>query len=981
MVLPSGCVFSLTAADNTSDGGTGLPVITTAVTLQGNGATITRATASATPAFRLLDVASSGNLTVAGLTLNNGLAVTGIGGGAINSHGTLSVEGSTFTSNSSPSTQGPSGGAIDSSGTLMVTQDSFSGNVAQEGGGVFNQGTATVAQSTFTDNTATIYGGGALLNAAGSMTVTGDTFVGNSGPGGGAIDNDTILNIINSTFENNTAGTNGGGAMDNFGTTTISQSTMSGNGAPYGANLLNYGTYTLKVSSSIVANGATASNCSSAPIIDGGYNIDTGTSCGFTTANNSLNNTQPNLDALASNGGPTETAALPAGSPGIDLIPPGANSCGGSTDSTDQRGVARPQGSGCDVGAYEFIVTTGDTIAPTVPSGLAVTATTFDSASLQWNQSTDDIGVTGYTVYRNGVTLGTTGGAPATSFTDVTARPATTYSYTVDAFDGSGNHSAASSPISVTTPAPTQVQAAQSDTATSASPVTSISIPLSATVHAGDLLVGWFGQYDSTGQVTVSDPVNGAWTRVASSATTFSSGSGDIALFYVQNSAPSPYGVTVTVSAPAATYLQGSAADYTGVATTGALDQVAVSRGNSTAVDSGPTAAVGAGELVVGGILTGGSPGTVTPGSTQGQAFTVRTQSASGSSDLEDVTSSTAGTQNARATFGAATDWYATAGVFHPFGSGTTQPPTVPTGLAATSVTASSVSLAWNASTDTAGVAGYTVYRNGSKVGTTTGATATTYTDSTVAASTTYSYTVDAFDASGNHSAQSSPISVTTPAPSVTSTTAAWVQGGSNSTGGRVTSMAIPLSSPVHAGDLLVGWFGQYDSTGQVTVSDPLNGAWTRVAATTMTFSSGTGDIALFYVQNSAASSTGVTVMVASSAGTYLQGSASEYSGVPAAGALDQVAVAQGVGTAVDSGPTAAVAAGELVIGGILTGGGPGTVTPGSTLGLPFTIRTQNGSGSADLEDVLSGAAGAQDGTASFSTSTDWYAVAAVFKP
>jgi chitodextrinase len=94
---------------------------------------------------------------------------------------------------------------------------------------------------------------------------------------------------------------------------------------------------------------------------------------------------------------------------------------------------------------------------------------------------------------------------------------------------------------------------------------------------------------------------------------------------------------------------------------------------------------------------------------------------------------------------------------------GDTQPPSVPAGLAATAVSASQVNLTWNASTDNVGVTGYTVYRGGIAIATTS-ANSTSYPDTTVAPSTTYSYTVDAFDAAGNHSAQSSNASVTTPA-------------------------------------------------------------------------------------------------------------------------------------------------------------------------------------------------------------------------
>ncbi len=90
-----------------------------------------------------------------------------------------------------------------------------------------------------------------------------------------------------------------------------------------------------------------------------------------------------------------------------------------------------------------------------------------------------------------------------------------------------------------------------------------------------------------------------------------------------------------------------------------------------------------------------------------------------------------------------------------------TTPPSVPTGLAGTATSGTSVGLTWNASTDNVGVASYTVFRNGSSIGT---PTTTSFTDTGVSPSTTYSYTVNAKDSAGNTSAQSAPVSVTTPA-------------------------------------------------------------------------------------------------------------------------------------------------------------------------------------------------------------------------
>ena len=89
-------------------------------------------------------------------------------------------------------------------------------------------------------------------------------------------------------------------------------------------------------------------------------------------------------------------------------------------------------------------------------------------------------------------------------------------------------------------------------------------------------------------------------------------------------------------------------------------------------------------------------------------------------------------------------------------------PPSVPTGLAGTAPTSTTVNLTWNAATDTggSGLAGYKIYRAGVQIGT---SASTTYSDTTTAGTTTYSYTVAAYDHAGNTSAQSSAVNVTTP--------------------------------------------------------------------------------------------------------------------------------------------------------------------------------------------------------------------------
>jgi chitodextrinase len=92
--------------------------------------------------------------------------------------------------------------------------------------------------------------------------------------------------------------------------------------------------------------------------------------------------------------------------------------------------------------------------------------------------------------------------------------------------------------------------------------------------------------------------------------------------------------------------------------------------------------------------------------------------------------------------------------------TGDSTPPTAPTNLSATATAWNRVNLTWTASTDNVGIANYTVYRDGSSVGTTS---ATSFSDTTTLGGTTYTYTVKATDTSGNQSAASNSATVTTP--------------------------------------------------------------------------------------------------------------------------------------------------------------------------------------------------------------------------
>src|SRR2546428_6225971 len=167
-------------------------------------------------------------------------------------------------------------------------------------------------------------------------------------------------------------------------------------------------------------------------------------------------------------------------------------------------------------------------------------------------------------------------------------------------------------------------------------------------------------------------------------------------------------------------------------------------------------------------------------------------------------------------------------------------------------------------------------------------------------------------------------------------TTPTFVQGAAFATGARVVTTTVTLTSPVAGGDLLVGWFSQYDVPGQVQVSDNVNGAWTR-APESLHFLNDAGDIALYYRENSQAAPSGMTLTVSAPDAAYLQGTVADYSGIAVAGSLDEIVSAPGHGPTVDTGATAGVGAGELVFAAVLTGGAPGSGTPGSSAGGPNT--------------------------------------------
>jgi hypothetical protein len=253
------------------------------------------------------------------------------------------------------------------------------------GGGIYNAGTMTIVSCAVTNNTAggfsSGYGGG-ICNA-GNMTIANSLISGNIAttsfegigiPGsGGGIYNAGSLTVTNTTLYKNSA--DSGGGIGNGGSLGMRYDTVSGSlpvtSSGGGGNIFaESGTLTMQ--NTILANSA--GNClSAATVTSAGYNLSDDNTC-FEFLNNTgdLNNTPAGLNpnGLQNNGGPTESIALIPNSAAVDAILPGAPLCqvadgvvtGPSapfiplTPVSDQRSVSRPQGAGCDIGAFESTV-------------------------------------------------------------------------------------------------------------------------------------------------------------------------------------------------------------------------------------------------------------------------------------------------------------------------------------------------------------------------------------------------------------------------------------------------------------------------------------------------------------------------------------------------------------------------------------------------------------------------------------------------
>ena len=438
IILQSGSTYTLTrtGTGGTSEGDLDVGDVSG---LSGNLTIKTSSTGSATingnDTDRVFDVGAAGN---PGLALNNIIVTNGntsslltstTGGGiSFSGTGTLSLTNVTVSSNVSASTAGCGGGIYNNSAaSVVITDSTISGNSCPNGNA---------------DGAGIVKGGG------GSLIITGSTISGNTvGENGGGIhiggSAATTVNITNSTFANNTAGNRGGGMQvgNSSAVVTVDFTTFSGNSASEstmipsgldGGGALQVTAGTVTVTRSILANSTSTNpgapeDCDvstsvttvsvSDSIIE--TNVDSADSdCGPS----GVLNVDPQLGALANNGGPTETMAISLASPAYNA----ADSCGAVT--TDQRGFTRPQVGACDLGSYE----SGNTTQPVVLNVTRVAANPTNDATVDFtvtfSQSVTGVDASDFQLITTSLTGASISGVSGSGDT-----------YTVTVNTGSGN--------------------------------------------------------------------------------------------------------------------------------------------------------------------------------------------------------------------------------------------------------------------------------------------------------------------------------------------------------------------------------------------------------------------------------------------------------------------------------------------------------------------------------------------------------------
>jgi len=625
-----------------------------------------------------------------------------------------------------------------------------------------------------------------------------------------------------------------------------------------------------------------------------------------------------------------------------------------------------------------------DKTAPAAPTGLAESGATTTSVPLSWAPNAVDDGVTGYDIFRNGTSIGSTTGI-GTTFTDTTVSPATSYQYTIKAVDGAGNLSPASQSDSVTTPAGSQPKLVQSTGATESATATALTAKFTTTTTSGDLLVVSASEYvGATNHITsVTDTAGNTWTKLLD---TYTSGHiSDGALWYSAGTHPT---TSVTVHTASAATIAISAQEFSGVATTSPVDGSSAGSGTGTAASSGGVTPSSTGDLAVGFVAGHAS---IQPITVTAPGFAAQSQQNSGSTTSVMVgtrTLSSLASQTFTGTF--ANSMYWTAGLaFFKAAPGSTSPindfslsasPTsgsVKAGSATTSTVSTAVTsgVAQSVALAASGAPSGTLVSFAPQTLTAgTGSSTMTVTTSTTTPAGTYPITVTGTGASATHTAS---FSLTVQAAS--GTTPAFVQYAGGTETAAATSLSGSFPNPTTSGDLLVASISEYTgATNLVTsVTDTAGNTWTRVASYNSSGHNSNGEV---WYSAGAQPTTTVTAHTASATSMSLV--VQEFSGVATTSPVDTATGTSATGTAAASGSTASSTTNDLAVG-FVAGHGNGEII---TVTAPGYVAQPQQTTTGSITTVVAGyqVLGAPASTAfagSFPTAMYWAAGVTLFRP
>jgi chitodextrinase/beta-glucanase (GH16 family) len=430
----------------------------------------------------------------------------------------------------------------------------------------------------------------------------------------------------------------------------------------------------------------------------------------------------------------------------------------------------------------------GDTQPPTMPGNLHAAAATGTSITVAWNASTDNVAVTGYGEYRNGVLAGS---ATTLTYTFSGLACGTGYTLAVEAYDAAGNRSPRAAITAATgacaPPADTEAPTMPGNLHSTAATATSITVAWNAstdnvgvtgyglyngsssTGSTGSTSYTFSGLSCATGYTLAVDAYDAAGNRSGKAAVTVSTSA---------CSPPPPPADTQAPTMPGNLHVTAAMGTSITVAWNASTDNVAVT---------------GYGAYR-NGTLTGSATSlTYTfSGLACGTGYTLAV-------DAYDA----AGNRSQPASISASS-----AACLPPPPPADTQSPTIPSNLRATAATGTSITVAWNASTDNVAVTGYGAYRNGTLTGS---ATTLTYTFSGLTCGTGYALAVDAYDAAGNRSQQAAITAATGACPPPVDTQAPTTPGNLRSTAATATSITVAWNASTD--NVAVTGYGLYNGS------------------------------------------------------------------------------------------------------------------------------------------------------------------------